>query len=478
MDRATLTAAYLADVRSRGATAPELLGRQAESRLVTTQFGSDFLSRPLFLGHDEKTRLMADLELFRTALLSLPQRLFDGDVAAFARAAGLAEPQVAAVARASDASDAPGAAVSRLSRFDLSVEESGFRLLEVNMGSSLGGLAIVDIARAQLEHPLLADFAARHGLGHEDTISAFLDTMYAETGFTRADAPAVAVIDWPSSYRAQMAPFLHEFCAVLRERGVDATAGHFGQLDVGDRDVRLHGRKVDVIVRIFISEDLVESPDAAELMAPVLDAAADGRVRLFTPLDAELYASKAALAMLSDERHRSLYDADELAALDRLLPWTRAVRREKVTLDDGTRADLVDHALAHRGEFALKPVFQHGGAGVLLGWDDGVDDARWRGALEAAVDGPYVLQRRVRPVQELFPDDSGDLVPWRTVWGVFTSVHGFAGILARGVRPGSGTDVVNVANGASSGVGLHELAPGDRTAPGGAPDGERVRPAR
>ncbi|WP_170156279.1 hypothetical protein [Umezawaea tangerina] len=43
---------------------------------------------PLFLGRAELDRVVADLENFRTALLSQPDRLFGGDLGAFARATG------------------------------------------------------------------------------------------------------------------------------------------------------------------------------------------------------------------------------------------------------------------------------------------------------------------------------------------------------------------------------------------------------
>ena len=104
-------------------------------------------------------------------------------------------------------------------------------------------------------------------------------------------------------------------------------------------------RAVDIVSRMFLIEDLLESPDAPALMNPVLDAAARGEVALFTPMDTEVYASKGALAMLSDERNRRPVRADQLASLDRLLPWTRMVRPGPVTLEDGRRVDLVEYAL-------------------------------------------------------------------------------------------------------------------------------------
>lgn len=72
-----------------------------------------------------------------------------------------------------------------------------------------------------------------------------------------------------------------------------------------------------------------------------LDAAARGEVKIFTAMDSEVYASKGAPAILSDEQNQHLFDPDHLASLDQILPWTRMVRPGPVTLEDGGQVDLV-----------------------------------------------------------------------------------------------------------------------------------------
>ncbi|MDH6133743.1 hypothetical protein P3T37_003141 [Kitasatospora sp. MAA4] len=457
MDRSTLTELYLAQVRAHGAVASELIGRQSEIELLTRNYRTGFLSRPLFLGHQEREQLTADLAVFRGALLSLPDKLFDGDLGAFARAAGMAEVQVDAMLRSR------GNSLTRMTRSDLCVDESGFRLLEANMSSALGGMDNAVMARALLEHPVLADFAEQHNLGVLDSMGELVRTMYAETGFAPDATPVVAMADWPSSYLNSFGPYLEEYCAHLQAMGVDAHPCHIGQFEYRDGRVWLGERAVDIILRIFINEDLLESPEAAAVMDPVLNAAAAGQVHLFAPLDAELFASKAALAMLSDERNRHLFSPEELAVLDRLLPWTRMLRPGSVTLEDGSRVDLLQYALTHQEELALKPTVSSGGSGIVLGWDAALTPQQWHEQLTAALDGPYVLQRRIRPVTELFPDENGELQPWLIVWGVFTMANGFAGVMARGTLLEDGVGVVNIANGALAGTALYELAPATRS---------------
>lgn len=448
MNRTALTALYLDEVKRHGVTARELIGRQQESELQNALYQGRYLSRPLFIGHAEREQLHKDLETLRSALISLPGRLFGGDLAAFAKAVGMTDLQTSAIMRSWNAQ------VTRQMRADLYVDKTGFRLLELNIGSAIGGMDNADICRTMLEHPVLAQFAQTHRLSYVDTLQEEVNTILAESGFAPGSRPVVASADWPSSYQA-LAPYIALYNARLREMGLDAHPCHIGQLEVRDGGVWLGDRRIDIINRLFIIEDLLESPQAPALMDPILDAAARGEVKIFTPMDSGLYSSKGALAMLSDEKNRPLFDAWELASLDRILPWTRMMRPGLVTLKDGREVDLLSYALTHQHVLALKPTLLHGGKGVLLGWREDVTPQVWAEQVRAALDGPYVIQRRVEPVPELFTADDGELVPWIVAWGAFTVASGYGGIFARAATVDSNVEVIGVGTGASVGSCLH-----------------------
>ncbi|MFC4905740.1 hypothetical protein [Actinomadura gamaensis] len=452
MSRQSLTEEYLRE--SAGKPLGELLGSLPSSEFLNALYQARYLSRPTFLDRDEQQLLAADLENFRSALLSLPDRLYGGDLAAFARAVGMSEVQVSAVLRSR------GPAPTRVGRLDMYADATGLRVLEVNMGGSLGGLDNADMSRALLEHPVLASFAERRGLTYVDTMRELVDSVFAETGFAPGSRPVVAMCDWPASFD-RLRSYMTHYCARWQELGLDAHPCHIGQLDVRDDGVWLGDRKVDVVYRMFLIEDLMESAEAPGLMNPVLDAAHRGQVKIFTPMDAEVFASKGALAMLSDERNRGLFSPAELASLDRILPWTRMVRPGKVTLESGERVELLDYALANQEHLALKPTQLHGGHGVVLGWLPEVSPEEWREQVTAAVDGPYVLQRRVVPVPELFHDEAGDLHPWIVAWGIFTVASGYGGGFTRATTVASGTQLINLANGANFGTVLHVASDAD-----------------
>jgi hypothetical protein len=309
------------------------------------------------------------------------------------------------------------------------VISSALRLLEFNMGSAVDGITTADICRAMLRHPLLKEFASTHQLHYPDTLRQQLNLIFAETGFAPDSYPVVAVADWPERY-PRIKHVLQTVARRWRTMGLDAHACHIGQLTMNGGRVWLRGRPVDIIFRIFLAEHLL-TPEGHALMDSVLDAVAREEVILFTPLDSEMFGSKAPLAMLSDQANRHLFSPAELAAIDRVLPWTRMVRPGPVTLEDGHTVDLYDYAVSHADDLVLKPTLLHAGKGVVPGWPSETTEVIWRDQLTKAMGGPYVLQRRIRPEPELCPGDDGEAVPWVVTWGVFTFPAGYGGVYAR-----------------------------------------------
>jgi hypothetical protein len=439
MDRTALTALYLDEIRQRGLRASDLLSDLPG--LKTFEYHGRYLSRPLFIGYPECQQLYADVENVRTALLSLPERLYDGDFAAFVRAAG-AYGRVAAVLTGQNKP-------TQLARADLYASESGFKLLEMNYGSDIGGADNVDMGRALLRHPVLAEFARTHGLHCVDTLRNQIDTVFAETGIEPDSCPVVAMTGWPASHEEIPDIYLEAMAADWRMLGVDTRPCHLGELSRRRGRVWLGDCPVDIIFRMFPVGRLLDSPRAAATLAPILDAADRGEVKLCAPLDSDIFASKAALAMLSDYANRHLFTAAERESIERIVPWTRPVRPGAVTVPDGSKADLFDYAMAHQDELILKPSMGMEGKGIIPGWKN-LSPEQWYAHIVSAADPWYVLQERVRPELELFPDEDGELIPWSPVWGLFTGSPGYSGMYVRAVM-GSDAGIVNFALGGFSG---------------------------
>ncbi len=438
-----LTLRYLATPADAG----DLLALIRASEHLLSAYGDRYVTRPAFLDAGQVRGLESDLARLFTLLTSLPRRLSGGDLRALGRAAGMTPYQVDAVERTAE--DLP----MSLGRADLYAEGDGFRLLEFNIVSAVGGLEIPELNRVLLRHPALAQFTAEAGLDYVDTMASVAGLIKAEC--ERGDSgsiPVVVITDTPANF----APFEKRFQFMANTWSELGVAGIACPLDrFEERSGRLFadGRRVDIVYRYFLMEDLLD-PDSQRLIEPVLRAAEKGNVGLISPMDAELYGSKAMLALLSDEANMSTFTAEEADLIGRLLPWTRMLR-EGPSSADGAEVDLLRYARDHQSALVLKPSLMHGGIGVVPGWT--VSPQRWQECLRACCGGPYVLQRRVRPVTESFPvaGRPGTAEPLALNWGMFLVGGEYAGAYVRGTAdPDVG--VVSRATGARVGCCFHE----------------------
>ncbi len=403
------------------------------------------LNRPVFLDRVQRERIHRDLTGLYDLLLALPERLADGDAVRYCRMLGLTEAQAEAARRTSR----PG--VPRLARPDLyETADGGFQVLEMNVTAALGGTGISWHSRMHLADPAVRAFVEAERLSCLDT-AALISRVVLDDWRRRGGTgqPVLAVAESPAGLRADRAS--SEYVAMrFQEGGFDAFACDASLMRRRDGGLWAEGRRVDIVYRMFLVEELRTADEVAPFEELLL-AQEREEVMMLMPLDSEAYGGKAGLGLLSDERHHHVLSDAERALVERVLPWTRGLDRPKL-LVDGAQEDTLDHVLAHREDLVLKPSWLHGGAGVLPGWT--ASPAQWRERVTAALGGPYVVQRRVVPATEPFRDEDGATAPWVVNWGIFLVGDEFGGIEARAERADGGPGVINQGQGALVGCGF------------------------
>jgi len=360
----SITARYLLEVDRPILPLPE-------SRLMNSRFGGRYLSRPMFLEAEELGGLERDLSLVWSAFSTMPQRLFGGDLAAFAKAVGMSAFQAECATRSQGS--APRA-LTRMARADLYRDDTGFRLLEWNFGSPVGGVECVELCRTLQADPEISAFLDKECLSFPDSLEAMLATVRSETGYPAGTHPVVALVDAPGAL-PRVAALLHDQAVRWSGFGLSTTVGHLGELTRSDGRLRLRGEPVDVVHRLFTMDDaLIHADDG--LMEPLLSAAECDEVVIFTALDAEMYGSKGALALLSDPVNQVGLTPEERNTCVRMLPWTRRVLAVETSVEDGSRVDLLADVSEHQDDLVLKPSLSYGGHGVVVGADPARAPAR------------------------------------------------------------------------------------------------------
>jgi hypothetical protein len=104
---------------------------------------------------------------------------------------------------------------------------------------------------------------------------------------------------------------------------------------------------------------------------------------------------------LTDAKHASLFDGDQLEAIHAHVPWTRRVRVGKSDYF-GEKIYLLEFVDQRRDRLVLKPNDDYGGHGIYIGWN--IDEIGWDEAIHNALaNGDYLVQERVRTAREVFP---------------------------------------------------------------------------
>ncbi|GAA3221239.1 hypothetical protein ACFP63_00340 [Oerskovia jenensis] len=389
-------------------------------------FTRPLLGRPAVLDAEETASLAEDLPALLRLLQELPKRLFDGDETAFARALGWDGELATAALELLSGPPMP------VGRADLVKSPNGFQVVEFNTSSSLGSFEFGELCRAVLADPAFAGAAGRLGLTYRDPMALLADTLLKLTGRDPDDPPVVALVGWLTE------PFIVDaslFTGLLQDLGFTVVAGKLSDLEIRTDGVHLQGVRVDVVYRTFLLKTLAEGEHSADALRPLAHAVARGDVFLFSPLNSDLFGSKACFAMLSDEENKHAFSPAELGVIDRLVPWTRSMTGADQRACDGT-GSLAEHVMRERRELVLKPSIGHAGRGVVAGWM--TEDDEWAQLVRTAVLGGYVVQRRVPSVAERFPlldptDNEHRSAGCFLHWGLFVTDAGLSGGFVKGV---------------------------------------------
>lgn len=285
--------------------------------------------------------------------------------------------------------------VSRLDAF-FTTDGQGLSFTEYNAETPAGGAYNDVLAEVFYALPIMREFLrgwdvhpvpARHHVLH-----ALVDAYEQFTG--RRERPRIAIVDWSD------VPTYIEFVLFqeyFRRQGYQCVI--VDPAEVTYTNGRLEGPQgpIDLIYKRVLLHELVER---GGMDHPIIRAVRDRAVCMVNPPSCKILHKKSSLAVLSDERNAHLFDADEQAAIDASIPWTRVVE-ERRTTHRGTEVDLLPFIAAHREQLVLKPNDDYGGKGIVLGWE--VDDAAWEGAIRTALASPYIVQQRIALPKEGYP---------------------------------------------------------------------------
>ena len=298
--------------------------------------------------------------------------------------------------------------VSPTARLDSFLIEDDYSFVELN-GESPAGIAYADAAYEIFAHlPVMRRFAERYNLrrfhGRPLMLGALLDAYTEFLGRQPERKPHIAIVDLKGLPTQKEFELFKEY---FEGEGYPSEVCAPEELEFSGGRLRCGDFEIDIVYkRLLVNEYLpIIHTDTA-----LLDAYRARAVCMVNSFRSKLIHKKALFAVLTNERYAPLFDADERAAIQKHVPWTRKVRAGK-TEKDGEAIDLLEYIAAHPDRLVLKPNDDYGGHGIYIGWSN--DAITWEEALKVALaNGDYLVQERVRTARETFPalHDDGTVV--------------------------------------------------------------------
>jgi len=290
-------------------------------------------------------------------------------------------------------------AVSPTARLDSFLTSARYSFVELN-GESPAGIAYADAAYDIFSSlPVMKEFAKHYNVrplyGRRLMLEVLLESYEEFLGHTPERKPRIAIVDLPGVPTVSEFELFRDF---FESNGYPSVICTPQELEFRDDRLSVSGEEIDIVYkRLLVNEYL---PIIDEYPA-LLNAYRAGAICMVNSFRSKLIHKKALFAVLTDERHASLFSAAELAAIRAHVPWTRIVRDE--ASDYGNeRIELLEFVRRNSECLVLKPNDDYGGHGITIGWN--VDQSEWDDAIEKALkNGDYLVQERVPTARETFP---------------------------------------------------------------------------
>jgi hypothetical protein len=235
--------------------------------------------------------------------------------------------------------------------------------------------------------PVMREFSKHYEMrplfGRHLMLHALID-CYRQWG--GRERPCIAILDWKEVPTYSEFVLFHDYFEL---QGYDCIIADPREVTYENNRLMADGKQIHLIYKRVLISELVAH---GGLDHPVIRAVREHTVCMLNPFRCKVLHKKASLAVLSDEANAHLFTAEEQAAIERYIPWTRLIE-ERQTVYQEDQVDLLPFLTNNKDEFVIKPNDEYGGKGVVLGWE--VDSGEWEAALKTALAEPSIVQKRV-----------------------------------------------------------------------------------
>jgi len=293
-----------------------------------------------------------------------------------------------------------------ISRLDAFMNDYAVKFLEFNCDSPAGA-SYSDVVELGFRNVLQkysfldsweVEYTSRNGPLLDALLTCYNEFRAGNSSFP--SRPVIAIVDWQDVSTSTEFGMLKEF---FSDKGCPTLITSPQQFRISGDRLLADGEQVHLIYKRVITRELLERRDEAE---DFIQGIRDGLACTCNPFRSYIVGNKKILAALTDPRFQHIYNADELEAIRRTIPWTKILADTKVTYKGfavGLRIFISDN----REKLVLKPATSYGGKDVFLGNE--TDQETWERVIDENIEAEtWVVQEYVPIPREIFPVINGE----------------------------------------------------------------------
>ncbi len=331
-------------------------------------------------------------------------------------------------------------------RLDLTYTEDGFKILEANMGSSLGGWQIHSLESViRRNHPELRDEEKSCNYKTRNTLKIYMEYLIEQIRkqVEKEKSTLNLFIDMRDIEDSEREKNLSFFDSFYREElkkqglGGQAYSANINSLELVDGELYFENVVIHGVIILALDVEITPAIFRAFIM------------------DKIYFPDHVGLRMLGDKRNlailRELAQSGKLSPGDselmlRHIPWTSPVQN-KATIFKGAEYNLPQLLKGNKSRFVIKAARGYQGKDVFIG--KFTNDKEWEEILETALKtGAFIAQEFSDSVEFKAPNQQNEWTPHKLIWGAFGFGDFYGGVWVRMSEVKTDVGVINSATGA------------------------------
>ena len=345
-------------------------------------------------------------------------------------------------------------------RLDLTHTNDGFKILEANIGSSIGGWQIQSFEHVIRKfHPALQDGVNSYDLTSKNTQQNYMmflvDNLLKSTSSTEEEITIFVSLGHvkDATIHKKSEDFFNQlFQEELHRRGLQGQAyvADYKTLNMKQGKLYMNNRRVHGVIILSLDREEVPSDIFRSFL---LDS-------IYYPdhLGNTIYGDKRNLELLRTLAEQQKFSEADNELVLNSIPWTQKILKNTKVIFKGKEEKIAQLLKNNKDNFVIKAANGFQGKDVFIG--KFLNSQEWEEAIfTAEKTGAFIAQEFCDSDSVIAPNKNSEWTPHKLIWGAFGFGKNYGGVWVRMSEEKTDVGVINSATGAVEAIVYEKMSP-------------------